>query len=110
MRSLIEIYRRFFGGLKLVLLLGLFLVAAESSVPYIVAALGRYTVDEVLHFCVTNMPGAVPRTASQALSAALIPYVQRLTEPDWEQDPALVEGINVRAGEYVNPDVRQELT
>ncbi|MCK4850032.1 MAG: ABC transporter ATP-binding protein [Phycisphaerae bacterium] len=43
-----QIYRRFFGGLKLVLLLGLVLVAAESSVPYIVAALGRYTVDEIL--------------------------------------------------------------
>ena len=43
-----QIYKRFFGGLKLALLLSLALVAAESTVPFIVAALGRYTVDEVL--------------------------------------------------------------
>ena len=48
MRAFGQIYERFFGGLKLVLLLSLFLVAAEASVPYVVAALGRYTVDDIL--------------------------------------------------------------
>jgi len=46
----------------------------------------------VIHFGVTNMPGAVPRTASQALSAVLVPYVLRLAEPDWREDPALAAG------------------
>ena len=48
MHCVSQIYRRFFAGLKPLLLLGLLLLAAEACVPYIVAALGRYTVDEVL--------------------------------------------------------------
>ena len=61
----------------------------------------------VVHFGVTNMPGAVPRSASQALSAALVPYVLRLARPGWEQDPALAAGINVRGGEVVHPALRE---
>lgn len=57
----------------------------------------------VVHYGVTNMPGAVPRTASQALSAALVPYVEELAKPDWEQDPRLAAGLNVRGGEVVHP-------
>jgi alanine dehydrogenase len=56
----------------------------------------------VVHFGVTNMPGAVPRTASQALSAALIPHVLRLAQPDWEQNMELSRGINVKAGKIVH--------
>lgn len=52
----------------------------------------------VVHYGVTNMPGAVPRTASQALSAALVPYILRLTESGWEQQSDLAAGINVRNG------------
>lgn len=52
----------------------------------------------VVHFGVTNMPGAVPRTASQALSAALVPYILRLTEANWREQPDLQAGINVEAG------------
>ena len=55
----------------------------------------------VIHFGVTNMPGAVPRTASQALSAVLAPYVLRLAGPDWREDPALAAGINVDNGKIV---------
>ena len=55
----------------------------------------------VTHYGVTNMPGAVPRTASQALSAALVPYILRLTEPDWQQQADLAAGINVQKGEVV---------
>jgi alanine dehydrogenase len=55
----------------------------------------------VVHFGVTNMPGAVPRTASQALSAALVPYILRLTVPNWREQPELQAGINVEAGKLV---------
>jgi alanine dehydrogenase len=57
----------------------------------------------VVHFGVTNMPGAVPRSASQALSAALIPYVTRLAQPDWQTDAELSRGINVQQGKIVHP-------
>lgn len=60
----------------------------------------------VVHFGVTNMPGAVPRTASQALSAALIQDVLRLAEPGWDSAPDLRAGINVRAGEVVHPALK----
>jgi len=62
-----------------------------------------YTVSGVTHFGVTNMPGAVPRSASLALSASLIPYVLQLASGDWESNPALQKGVNVRAGEVVHP-------
>ncbi len=51
-----------------------------------------------IHFGVTNMPGAVPRSASQALSAAILPYAQRLAAGGWEGNPALAAGVNVRDG------------
>ncbi len=66
-----------------------------------------FVVDGVVHFGVTNMPGAVPRTASQALSAALTPWVSRLAQADWQQNPALARGINVQNGEVVHPALKQ---
>ena len=57
----------------------------------------------VIHFGVTNMPGAVPRTASQALSAALVPYILRLSSDDWQSDKALKAGINVQGGKVIHP-------
>jgi alanine dehydrogenase len=62
-----------------------------------------FILEDVVHFGVTNMPGAVPRSASQALSAALLPYILRLTKPDWKTDKALLGGINVEAGKTVHP-------
>lgn len=64
----------------------------------------------VVHFGVTNMPGAVPRTSSQALSASLIPYVSRLARPAWREDAELVRGINVAAGEVVHPALQELVT
>jgi len=58
-----------------------------------------YRQDDVIHYAVTNMPAAVARTASQALSASLLPYVSRLCAEDWQQDVALQAGINVQAGQ-----------
>jgi alanine dehydrogenase len=60
----------------------------------------------VVHFGVTNMPGAVPRTASQALSAALVPYILRLAEAGWEDQPDLSAGINVRGGKIIHPALK----
>jgi alanine dehydrogenase len=67
-----------------------------------------YQVDGVTHLCVTNMPGAVPRTASQALSAALIGYLLRLAAPDWRECEALMKGINVADGEIVHPALQKK--
>ncbi|HSH27755.1 MAG TPA: alanine dehydrogenase [Wenzhouxiangella sp.] len=66
-----------------------------------------YQVDGVTHFSVTNMPGAVPRTASQALSATILPYVQQMARPGWDKDEALARGVNVRSGELVHPALKQ---
>ncbi len=65
-----------------------------------------YVWENVLHFGVTNMPGSVPRTASQALSAALIPYAQRLAQGGWEAQAALARGVNVRDGAVVHPALK----
>jgi alanine dehydrogenase len=62
-----------------------------------------YVWESVVHFAVTNMPGAVPRTASQAISAALIPYVVTLAEQGPRATPALQAGINVESGKIVHP-------
>ncbi len=62
-----------------------------------------YVWEGVMHFTVTNMPGAVPRTSSQALSAAIAPYVARLAEGDWQDEPELRRGINVQAGRVLHP-------
>jgi alanine dehydrogenase len=68
-----------------------------------------YIVDGVVHFGVTNMPGAVPRTASQALSAVLAPYAARLAEEGGLQDPVFAKAINVAAGRIVHPAVAAAL-
>jgi len=62
-----------------------------------------YVWEGVIHFTVTNMPGAVPRTSSQALSAAIAPYANRLADGDWQGDEDLRKGINVQAGKVVHP-------
>lgn len=67
-----------------------------------------YLEEGVVHFGVTNMPGAVPRTASQALSAAILPFVQRLAE-EGPADPLLHGGLNVADGRVVHPAVMQAL-
>lgn len=57
--------------------------------------------EEVIHFGVTNMPGAVPRTSTQALSAALLPFVLQLCEPNWQQNSVLASGLNVENGKII---------
>ena len=62
-----------------------------------------YVEEGVTHFCVTNMPGAVPQTSSQAICAAILPWVNKLASGDWRGNEALVKGINVEAGKLVHP-------
>ena len=63
-----------------------------------------YVEEGVTHFCVTNMPGAVPQTSSQAICAAILPWVNRLAAGgDWQADAALARGINVAEGKLVHP-------
>jgi len=68
-----------------------------------------YKMHNVLHFGVTNMPGAVPRTASQALSTVILPYVQKLCDENWQQLKNLQNGINVQDGRIDNPLIAQAL-
>jgi len=57
----------------------------------------------VQHCCVTNLPGAVPRTATQALSAKILPYLQRLLAGTWQDDAVMLSALNVAAGRYRHP-------
>jgi alanine dehydrogenase len=61
-----------------------------------------YTVDEVIHYGVANMPGGVPRTSTLALTNATLPYALTLANKGWKQacreDPALALGVNVVDG------------
>jgi len=66
-----------------------------------------YVVDDVTHFCVTNMPGAVPQTSSQAICAAILPYVNRLaSDKNWKKFEPLKKGINVEGGKIVHPALK----
>src|SRR5262249_42241303 len=61
-----------------------------------------YTVDGVTHYCVANMPGAVPITSTKALTNATLPYVEAIAAYGLAEavarDPALARGVNVVAG------------
>jgi len=62
-----------------------------------------YLEEGVLHMGVTNMPGAVPKTASEALSGAILPYVQRLAQGQLKSFAPLTDGINVSHGKIILP-------
>jgi alanine dehydrogenase len=71
-----------------------------------------YTVHGVTHYCVTNMPGAYPRTSTFALTAATLPYVLRIAGGGLDgvlADPAFAKGINVRAGKITCRPVAEAL-
>ncbi|MCS7032527.1 MAG: alanine dehydrogenase [Phycisphaerae bacterium] len=61
-----------------------------------------YIVDHVVHYCVANMPGAVGRTSTLALTNATLPYALKIANKGYKQaaqeDPGLAEGINLVAG------------
>ena len=61
-----------------------------------------FTVDGIVHYCVANMPGAVPITSTKALTNVTLPYVEAIANKGLRQaisdDPALAKGVNVLAG------------
>jgi alanine dehydrogenase len=70
-----------------------------------------YEVDGIVHYCVANMPGAVPRTATLALTNATLPYVRGLAELGVDgliaHDRGVAAGVNVRDGEIVSAPVAE---
>ena len=62
-----------------------------------------YVEHGVTHFAVTNMPGAVPQTSSQAISAAILPYCMRLANGSWRTHEPLRKGINIEGGHIIHP-------
>ncbi len=67
-----------------------------------------YVEEGVVHYCVTNMPGAVSRTSTLGLTNATLPYLLRLADGGLkalEDDPALAAGLNIHAGEIRHPGV-----
>jgi alanine dehydrogenase len=72
-----------------------------------------YVVDGVVHYCVANMPGAVPRTSTYALNNATLPFVLAIAGKGWraalKDDPHLGNGLNVCAGKVTQREVAEAL-
>lgn len=72
-----------------------------------------YVLHGVVHYCVTNMPGAVPRTSTIALTNATLPFVRDIANRGWREamlaDPYLATGLNVHAGHINHEAVAQDL-
>jgi len=68
-----------------------------------------FIIDDVVHYCVANMPGAVPYTSTLALTNVTLPYVLRLAENGWEkacsEDASLEKGLNIVQGEVVYQEI-----
>jgi len=71
-----------------------------------------YVEEGVLHYCVTNIPGAVARTSTLGLTNATLPYALKLAHRGLgalEEDPALAHGLNVSGGKIRHPSVAESL-
>lgn len=70
-----------------------------------------YEVDDIVHYCVANIPGAVPQTSTLALTNATLPYVLKLADYGWEKacslDHSLELGLNIVDGKIVYPAVAE---
>jgi alanine dehydrogenase len=70
-----------------------------------------YIVDDVVHYCVTNMPGAVGRTSTYALTNVTLPYVMQLAKKGFAravtENKGLAEGVNIHLGTVTNPAVAE---
>ncbi len=84
----------------------------ETSRPTTHAA-PTFVVDGIVHYCVANMPGAVPRTSTFALTNATLPYVRAIADLGWQaafkRDPGLAAGLNVHAGSLMHEAVAKSL-
>lgn len=72
-----------------------------------------YSVADVVHYCVANIPGAVPKTSTYALNNATLPYALAIANSGakaaLQADPGLMQGLNVRAGLITHPAVAKAL-
>ena len=72
-----------------------------------------FKVHDTVFYCVANMPGAVPRTSTFALTNATMPYVKLLADRGWREacqsDPALAEGLSTHEGQLLNEQVAHDL-
>jgi alanine dehydrogenase len=72
-----------------------------------------FAVHETLFYCVANMPGAVPRTSTYALTNATMPYVLKLADKGWkaacQADPSLARGLSTHDGELLSEQVAADL-
>ncbi len=72
-----------------------------------------YKVNDVIHYCVANMPGAVPMTSAQALNNAVLPYALALADKGWKKalsdDVNLRNGLNVCMGKITHAGVAESL-
>ena len=72
-----------------------------------------YVVEDVVHYCVANMPGAVARTSTYALNNVTLPHALRIAKLGWKEalkaDPHLAEGLNVHEGKVTYEAVATEL-
>ncbi len=70
-----------------------------------------YIIDGVIHYCVANMPGAVAKTSTLALTNATLPYAVAIANKGWkkamQEDPALKKGLNIDKGKLVYEPVAQ---
>ena len=68
-----------------------------------------YIVDDVVHYCVANMPGGVPRTSTLALNKATLPYLSKLADKGYEkalkEDKNFLAGLNVYKGQITHKAV-----
>ena len=68
-----------------------------------------FIIDDIVHYCVANMPGAVPYTSTLALTNVTLPYILKLANNGWElaceQDKTLAKGLNILKGKVVYPDI-----
>ncbi|WP_400076213.1 alanine dehydrogenase [Winogradskyella sp. R77965] len=70
-----------------------------------------FIIDDVVHYCVANMPGAVPYTSTLALTNVTLPYVLRLANQGWEEackkDNMLAKGLNIVKGKIVYEEIAE---
>lgn len=70
-----------------------------------------YIIDDVVHYCVANMPGAVPYTSTVALTNVTLPYVLKLADDGWEnackKSKPLTKGLNIVKGEVVYKEIAE---
>ena len=68
-----------------------------------------YIYEDVIHYCVTNMPGSVPITSTQALNQVTLPYIRKIATKGLKEalmdDKGLISGLNIQGGKIVHESV-----